>query len=69
MESLVNSFESFAVVVTVGILVSLIVSLTLTPMLCARYLKINDINLDQYLPEKYRDSKPKKYFDFFKQCF
>lgn len=31
-------FESFAVVVTVGILVSLIVSLTLTPMLCSRYL-------------------------------
>ena len=62
-------FESFAVVVTVGILVSLIVSLTLTPMLCARYLKINDINLDQYLPEKYRDSKPKKYFDFLSNAF
>jgi HAE1 family hydrophobic/amphiphilic exporter-1 len=33
-------FESFAVVVTVGVLVSLFVSLTLTPMLCARHLRI-----------------------------
>lgn len=31
-------FESFAVVVTAGITVSLIVSLTLTPMMCSRYL-------------------------------
>lgn len=30
--------ESFAVVVTVGVLTSLMVSLTLTPMLCSRYL-------------------------------
>jgi len=34
-------FESFAVVVTFGVLVSLFVSLTLTPMLCARYLRYN----------------------------
>jgi len=33
-------FKSFAVVVTVGVLVSLFVSLTLTPMLCSRYLSI-----------------------------
>jgi HAE1 family hydrophobic/amphiphilic exporter-1 len=33
-------FQSFAVVVTVGVLVSLLVSLTLTPMLCSRYLSI-----------------------------
>lgn len=33
-------FESFAVVVTCGVLVSLLVSITLTPMLCSRYLKI-----------------------------
>jgi HAE1 family hydrophobic/amphiphilic exporter-1 len=33
-------FESFAVVVTFGVLVSLFVSLTLTPMLCSRYLKV-----------------------------
>ncbi len=33
-------FQSFAVVVTCGVLVSLFVSLTLTPMLCARYLKV-----------------------------
>jgi HAE1 family hydrophobic/amphiphilic exporter-1 len=32
-------FQSFAVVVTVGVLVSLFVSLTLTPMLCSRFLK------------------------------
>lgn len=31
-------FESFAVVVTAGVLVSLIVSLTLTPMLCSKFL-------------------------------
>ncbi len=34
-------FRSFAVVVTFGVLVSLFVSLTLTPMLCARYLKVS----------------------------
>jgi hydrophobe/amphiphile efflux-1 (HAE1) family protein len=33
-------FRSFAVVVTCGVLVSMFVSLTLTPMLCARYLKV-----------------------------
>ena len=33
-------FQAFAVVVTFGVLVSLFVSLTLTPMLCARYLKV-----------------------------
>jgi HAE1 family hydrophobic/amphiphilic exporter-1 len=34
-------FQSFAVVVTVGVLVSLLVSLTLTPMLCSRYLDVS----------------------------
>ncbi|HLF32116.1 MAG TPA: efflux RND transporter permease subunit [Xanthomonadales bacterium] len=33
-------FQSFAVVVTAGVLVSLLVSLTLTPMLCSRYLDV-----------------------------
>ncbi len=33
-------FQSFAVVVTFGVLVSLFVSVTLTPMLCSRYLKV-----------------------------
>lgn len=33
-------FKSFAVVVTFGVLVSLFVSLTLTPMLCSRYLHV-----------------------------
>ena len=33
-------FEAFAVVVTVGVLASLLVSLTLTPMLCSRYLRL-----------------------------
>ncbi len=33
-------FKSFAVVVVVGVLASLLVSLTLTPMLCSRYLKV-----------------------------
>ena len=34
-------FQAFAVVVTCGVLVSLFVSLTLTPMLCSRYLRVN----------------------------
>ena len=34
-------FRSFAVVVTFGVLVSLFVSLTLTPMLCSRYLQVD----------------------------
>jgi HAE1 family hydrophobic/amphiphilic exporter-1 len=33
-------FRSFAVVVTFGVLVSMFVSMTLTPMLCSRYLKV-----------------------------
>ena len=33
-------FESFAAVVTVGVAASLLVSLTLTPMLCSRYLRV-----------------------------
>lgn len=33
-------FKSFGVVVTFGVLVSLFVSLTLTPMLCSRYLEL-----------------------------
>ncbi len=33
-------FESFAVVVAAGVLASLLVSLTLTPMLCSRYLDV-----------------------------
>ncbi len=33
-------FEAFAVVVTFGVLVSLFVSVTLTPMLCSRFLKV-----------------------------
>ena len=33
-------FESFAVVVTFGVLASLFVSLTLTPMLCSRFLRV-----------------------------
>jgi len=33
-------FQSFSVVVTCGVLTSLFVALTLTPMLCSRYLKV-----------------------------
>ncbi|MDR2877189.1 MAG: efflux RND transporter permease subunit [Chromatiales bacterium] len=33
-------FESFAVVVTVGVLISYFVAVTLTPMLCSRYLRV-----------------------------
>ncbi len=35
-------FKSFAVVVTFGVLVSLFVSLTLTPMLCSRHLVVSE---------------------------
>ena len=41
-------FKSFAVVVTFGVLVSLFVSLTLTPMLCARYLSIKPVDNAAY---------------------
>ncbi len=41
MEGIIGRFfRSFAVVVTFGVVVSLFVSLTLTPMLCARYLRV-----------------------------
>lgn len=41
MEGIVGMFfESFAVVVTFGVIISLLVSLTLTPMLCSRYLSV-----------------------------
>jgi len=42
MEGIIGMFfKSFAVVVTFGVLVSLFVSLTLTPMLCSRYLQVS----------------------------
>ena len=34
-------FEAFAMVVTLGVLVSLVIALTLTPMLCGRYLRVD----------------------------
>jgi HAE1 family hydrophobic/amphiphilic exporter-1 len=37
-------FESLAVVVTIGVLVSLFVSLTLTPMLCSRFLSVSKVH-------------------------
>jgi len=41
MEGIIGRFiGSFAVVVVIGVIISLFVSLTLTPMLCARYLRI-----------------------------
>ena len=41
MQGIIGSFfRSFAVVVTCGVLVSLFVSLTLTPALCARHLRV-----------------------------
>lgn len=42
MQGIIGRFVgSFAVVVVIGVLVSLFVSLTLTPMLCARYLRVS----------------------------
>ena len=41
MEGIIGRFfRSFSVVVTFGVLVSFLVSLTLTPMLCARWLRV-----------------------------
>lgn len=41
MEGVIGQFfQSFAVVVTFGVLISLFVSVTLTPMLCSRYLNV-----------------------------
>lgn len=41
MEGIIGKFfKSFSVVVTFGVLISLFVSLTLTPMLCSRYLRV-----------------------------
>ena len=41
MEGMIGLFfKSFAVVVTFGVLISLFVSLTLTPMLCSRFLNV-----------------------------
>jgi len=41
MQGIIGSFfRSFAVVITFGVLVSLFVSVTLTPMLCSRYLQV-----------------------------
>ena len=42
MQGIIGRFVgSFAVVVVIGVMVSLFVSLTLTPMLCARYLRVS----------------------------
>ena len=42
MEGIIGQFfRSFAVVVTIGVLVSLFVSVSLTPMLCSRYLQVS----------------------------
>lgn len=41
-------FQSFAVTVVVGVLVSWFVSMTLTPMLCAKYLKVGEADKGLY---------------------
>jgi HAE1 family hydrophobic/amphiphilic exporter-1 len=42
-------FQSFAVTVVAGVLVSWFVSMTLTPMLCARYLKVHTADTGIYV--------------------
>ncbi len=45
-------FKSFGVVVTFGVLTSLFVSLTLTPMLCSRYLSVDHKKINSIAPLK-----------------
>ncbi|KTC65060.1 multidrug efflux transporter (plasmid) [Legionella adelaidensis] len=55
-------FKSFAVVVTAGVLISLLVSLTLTPVLCANFLRIVNNHGSVYLfLEKFFLSLDRKY--------
>jgi len=43
MQGVIGSFfRSFAIVISFGVLVSLFVSVTLTPMLCSRYLQVSN---------------------------
>jgi HAE1 family hydrophobic/amphiphilic exporter-1 len=46
-------FHEFAAVVSLSILVSAVVSLTLVPMLCSRYLKAEDHSHDNWLSRKF----------------
>ncbi len=49
MDGIMGRFlGAFAVVVVFGVLVSLFVSITLTPVLCARYLRVKDNHSDTY---------------------
>ena len=42
-------FREFAVTLSIAILISLVVSLTVTPMMCSRFLKMNDkIRIKQF---------------------
>ena len=52
-------FESFAVVVTAGILVSFLVSLTLTPMLCSKFL-VKETSVKNLPNDKSQANKIKK---------
>ena len=52
-------FESFAVVVTAGILVSFLVSLTLTPMLCSKFL-VKETSVNNLPNDKSQANKIKK---------
>jgi len=55
--------QPFAVVVTLGVLISLFVSVTLTPMLCARYLRVTQHHGKLY---KYMESGFRKTEDVYK---
>ncbi|OGA80373.1 MAG: acriflavin resistance protein [Betaproteobacteria bacterium RIFCSPLOWO2_12_FULL_66_14] len=50
-------FKSFAVVVTFGVMVSWFVALTLTPMLCSRYLKVGQHHgpINRWLERRFND--------------
>src|SRR5260370_2986177 len=43
-------FREFAVTITAAILISGIVSVTLTPMLCSRFLRVSALHAQKWLP-------------------
>ena len=60
-------FRSFAVVVTFGVLVSLFVSLTLTPMLCSRYLTVREKGMHHGRVHAFIEARFQQLDDFYRR--